>query len=349
VRELTLSGRDRALKKGTWWACGECGSEFRRQPSYVIRVRGDDPVPVYCSRRCAAVVNSRKAAEASRAKSRQRHASNRKGTVRPGMKLCTGDTGCGRWLPNEAFYKSAHLYTGLSTRCKECCTAYSKARSSSGQSARVAHVKAAAMLADNKAKCQSCRSVRPLDHFPRKGIGMMSARRTKCLDCAGPRTRKLFIGVELIRRGLRRCSCCGTAKALHEMQSNPQYIVGSTCLDCCIVKGRGRKDSASARDAYLIRLYGVTSDWYESTLRDQGGGCAICGSARTDRGKWLHVDHCHDTGVVRGILCSSCNKTEGAVRRHLAHIGRDASEYLSAVAAYMERWGASAGEQTRLL
>ncbi len=47
-------------------------------------------------------------------------------------------------------------------------------------------------------------------------------------------------------------------------------------------------------------------------LEAQGGGCAICGKPPGDIA--LHVDHCHETGRVRGLLCFSCNAGLGQFR-----------------------------------
>jgi hypothetical protein len=44
----------------------------------------------------------------------------------------------------------------------------------------------------------------------------------------------------------------------------------------------------------------------------QGGGCAICGSTDTKGpGQFFAVDHCHETGAVRGLLCLCCNTALG--------------------------------------
>lgn len=57
------------------------------------------------------------------------------------------------------------------------------------------------------------------------------------------------------------------------------------------------------------KKYGVSPAWVDMTLKDQEGKCAICGVAMTGENRKLvpHVDHCHDTGLVRGLLCQSCN------------------------------------------
>lgn len=54
-----------------------------------------------------------------------------------------------------------------------------------------------------------------------------------------------------------------------------------------------------------LESYGLTPEDYDQMLRDQGGGCAIC--MRPPGDKQLAVDHCHDSGVVRGLLCFRCN------------------------------------------
>jgi hypothetical protein len=63
------------------------------------------------------------------------------------------------------------------------------------------------------------------------------------------------------------------------------------------------------KDVELKRIYGIGLDDYEALLARQGGRCAICGVTAPARG--LFVDHCHDTGMVRGLLCGPCNSALG--------------------------------------
>ena len=75
----------------------------------------------------------------------------------------------------------------------------------------------------------------------------------------------------------------------------------------------------------MWRLRGIKLTWeqYHNMLSEQEGKCAICRAL--PKNKSLHVDHNHDTGYVRGLLCFVCN-------RYLTHVGEqlliDALNYL---------------------
>jgi hypothetical protein len=62
----------------------------------------------------------------------------------------------------------------------------------------------------------------------------------------------------------------------------------------------------------LRRNYGIEPEDYYQMLEDQGGGCAICKVTMPGgrKGKFA-VDHNHDTGEVRGLLCGRCNRALG--------------------------------------
>ena len=55
------------------------------------------------------------------------------------------------------------------------------------------------------------------------------------------------------------------------------------------------------------RYYGITLEEYEILLTKQNNSCAICNAPTGSNGKRLSVDHNHQTGEVRGLLCDDCN------------------------------------------
>jgi hypothetical protein len=62
--------------------------------------------------------------------------------------------------------------------------------------------------------------------------------------------------------------------------------------------------SAKQKRTYRLKYgYGITPEQYDEILADQLWGCAICGKSE----KILSVDHSHDTGEIRGLLCTTCN------------------------------------------
>ena len=75
---------------------------------------------------------------------------------------------------------------------------------------------------------------------------------------------------------------------------------------------RARAENPNYRRADHLRLsYGLTIDDVQTMLNQQGGNCATCESAFVGQ---PHIDHCHTTGKVRGLLCGPCNRALGMVK-----------------------------------
>jgi hypothetical protein len=109
-----------------------------------------------------------------------------------------------------------------------------------------------------------------------------------------------------------------------------------------MVNKRNRRLYYENKEAYLRRnrkseikrKYGITIEEHDRILIAQGDCCALC-CTDTPRGQgtW-HVDHDHDTGVVRGLLCHSCNTMLGSYERLKKGIGLErVAEYLGSVTA----------------
>lgn len=79
------------------------------------------------------------------------------------------------------------------------------------------------------------------------------------------------------------------------------------CSDYCSIR--------AADDAYLRNRYGIGLIEYERLLEEQNHRCAICGGEgfklKEDQNTKLVIDHDHDTGEVRGLLCHNCNRALG--------------------------------------
>lgn len=61
----------------------------------------------------------------------------------------------------------------------------------------------------------------------------------------------------------------------------------------------------------LKKNYGITLDTYNDLLKSQNYKCAICKTEQSDLLKKLAVDHNHKSGIIRGLLCDSCNRGIG--------------------------------------
>lgn len=81
------------------------------------------------------------------------------------------------------------------------------------------------------------------------------------------------------------------------------------------------------KSCYLNHMYGITLNDYNKMFKNQEGCCAICGKHQTETEKRFHIDHCHSTNKVRGLLCFSCNNAIGQLNDDPA-ILRKAIEYL---------------------
>ena len=97
-------------------------------------------------------------------------------------------------------------------------------------------------------------------------------------------------------------------------------------------KADPEKYRAYFRNWRVKKVYGITPAQYEQTLSDQGGVCAVCGrvpngSSRME--KTLLIDHDHETGKIRGLLCNNCNSGMG--------IMGDTEEHLLAALAYLRK------------
>ena len=98
---------------------------------------------------------------------------------------------------------------------------------------------------------------------------------------------------------MARCKSCRKAANTAWRKAQPDYE-----------RRRYAERKEETQERHLKRKYGITLADYAAMLEQQGGKCAICGKPEPEHKK-LDVDHCHKTKVVRGLLCTSCNRVLG--------------------------------------
>ena len=113
-----------------------------------------------------------------------------------------------------------------------------------------------------------------------------------------------------------KCSKCGKEKDVdqfHIRKNRPRGYT-SQCKKCRISYPKKRSEGYT-RNYDLKRMYGITSEIYDELLTRQNGKCKICqrhvSEVSNKHKKNLCVDHCHDTGKIRGLLCDKCNRAIG--------------------------------------
>lgn len=139
---------------------------------------------------------------------------------------------------------------------------------------------------------------------------------------------------------MKDCSRCLIKKSKDEFGNNKATRDGlqSQCRDCQqnakmnryfqIKKNepsknedllrRNREAQAKYRQTHPTRVldrnlkkYGINGADYNDLVKKQEGKCKICKTHESELKKRLHVDHCHTTGKIRGLLCNRCNKCIG--------------------------------------
>lgn len=148
---------------------------------------------------------------------------------------------------------------------------------------------------------------------------------------------------------MRTCRVCNIEQSLDDFPLHPRCLMGrdTRCHACTKVyqaawyqknkakqaalakawrlRNPGRKRDAD-RVGFLKTKYGITPAEYDRMLAGQGGVCASCFRPPSPH-RMLAVDHCHETGRNRGLLCGSCNSAIGMLGDNLEGVQR-AVDYL---------------------
>ena len=150
----------------------------------------------------------------------------------------------------------------------------------------------------------------------------------------------------------KRCSACETTKPVTEFYVRRTVgghrNVCTVCHKAAVAERNKRPDvrerknaqrrayrkttagRAAAKDERLRHRYGLTAAGFVNRLAEQGGVCAIC-ACPPPEGDVLCVDHDHENGAVRALLCRTCNIGIGHLNDDPALV-RKAAEYLESYA-----------------
>jgi hypothetical protein len=186
--------------------------------------------------------------------------------------------------------------------------------------------------------CKDCGDYRPLSDFSRnaksrdglafycrkhlaeRSLRSREARRVK------PRVRRQPPSELLIPDGHKWCPDCESVLPLSQFVRTVQTKSGysSYCKPCHNTRSRASREKVGgSRTYHLTRRYGISSAEADFLLAEQDGLCAICQVAPA-----VHVDHDHETGAVRALLCFNCNGGLGQFKDDPAVL-RSAAEYVS--------------------
>lgn len=127
--------------------------------------------------------------------------------------------------------------------------------------------------------------------------------------------------VESVCVAAKRCSRCQQLKPLTEFYTRKGTKDGLRCE--CKICGKMWENKKARKQ--LLKKYGLAFDDYKKLFIRQRGVCAICGEPQLNGS--LCVDHNHENGKVRGLLCFRCNFLIGQAKDDI-NILKIAMEYL---------------------
>lgn len=134
--------------------------------------------------------------------------------------------------------------------------------------------------------------------------------------------------------GTKTCTKCGVTKNINEFYKRGGKYSPETrhnhCKECTLKRVKENHDPLRQRNNDLKRMYGITQQDYDRMITEQNHQCAICKTTEPGgkhNSNYFVVDHCHNTGKVRKLLCHHCNTALGLVGDN-THILQSMIEYL---------------------
>lgn len=123
------------------------------------------------------------------------------------------------------------------------------------------------------------------------------------------------------------CIVCKESKQLTEFHKNLNKDGRfNVCKKCHYVRNHARRQDPKNRERFaqyrrsnvMFRRYGITLEEYSKMVHNQENKCLICKESpdpnADHKQRSLHIDHCHFSGKIRGLLCHLCNRAMGLFR-----------------------------------
>jgi hypothetical protein len=201
--------------------------------------------------------------------------------------------------------------------------------------------------------CPGCKEQKPASEFGKNkrsadGLAYYCKPCFREVSKASYRKRKAEQGKEVresreVPEGSKYCPRCDTIKLREDFGRNRTTGDGLTayCKPCHSKVGAENRARlhGSTRSFHLKRRYGLTEEQVEAINARQGGICVIC-----LRKPAKHVDHNHETGLFRGLLCFGCNGGLGQFEDHPWRL-REAARYLDGVSSHWVALTLQLGEE----
>jgi hypothetical protein len=174
-------------------------------------------------------------------------------------------------------------------------------------------------VSDRRRSCKACSDTMRVARRKREA----SARKSRYVVDEEYRLHVRTLSKRSAVRGLEKRRVAARERA-RKLRADPEYRAKASAE----VRRRRRADPERHWE-YDLRKRGMTRTSYLALLQQQRGVCAIC-KQRCKSGRRLAIDHSHETGRVRGLLCSSCNTAIGLMKEDIQRLSRAARYLLKA-------------------
>ena len=246
-------------------------------------------------------------------------------TTAPARKTCTK---CKETKPLTDFSKMTGSKDGRNYKCNACNCETSRAVRATWVAKKIP-----AQPDYIRKTCCECGATKPLSEFgPR--VDSPDGKRGQCIRCRS---------AAIAEWRADNPDKMAILQARARVKTNARYandpVFKAKRRATSVASKARRSPAAIARTKYNAKLnqlkkkYNLTIEQYTELANGQEGRCKICG--RSD--KKLAVDHCHVTGIVRGLLCRTCNSAIGLFQESLDNV-KNAAVYLTAAQHKQENY-----------